>query len=230
MGSSCSTTSIHSKSIAPSLATVKELSLESSSKDNSHAMETPGKQNAEPTGMEWLDESFIKTLEKDNLEMEKKMKLQRLGEAETFEQVAAGSSTRSPFLEMEPQVDQDILKQLNIHQQTEKHSDIPTASNFHQQMGKVQDQNEPNEPVDCNQTYHEIDTTNYQVPEEDDDVGCMSLAIDPNDPFDEAQVKIFLSRLQTPLHEHENYIQIDGDLPKMTKTVVLGMFSIYGNF
>ena len=81
------------------------------------------------------------------------------------------------------------------------------------------------EVTDCNQTYHEIDITNYRRPQ--DDSNSTSLSIDPNDPFDEAQVNVFLSRLDQPLEENENYITINGDLPKITVTKKITLGKVY---
>ena len=77
--------------------------------------------------------------------------------------------------------------------------------------------------VDCNQTCHEIDVTNYQNVE-DNMLFEDSIFIDPNDPFDEAQVEMFLARLDNPLKTHDNYVEVDEDLPKVVvgKTVQLG--------
>ena len=78
--------------------------------------------------------------------------------------------------------------------------------------------------LDC--TTHNIDTTNY-VPGDVSMAGDpfeMSIAINPNDPFDEDLIDEFLSRLPVPIETHPNFAKMPLRIPK----IAVGMINILG--
>lgn len=82
-----------------------------------------------------------------------------------------------------------------------------------------------------NQTCHEIDITNYLPPDADEktaNMHSMSIALDPNDPFDEALIEQFLSRLPQPISTYPQYTRIHENMPDITNhcAIKLGGYSI----
>ena len=80
--------------------------------------------------------------------------------------------------------------------------------------------------LDC--TTHNIDTTNY-VPAYGDismaaDPFDMSIAINPNDPFDEDLVAEFLSRLVEPIETRPNFHKKQRRFPD----IVVGLINVLG--
>ncbi len=79
----------------------------------------------------------------------------------------------------------------------------------------------------ANQTWHEIDTTNYVPPEPDEKTEFllnMSVAIDPSDPFDDDLIARFLKKLPNKLEDYPNYRKCEGKMPMISQshTVQLG--------
>lgn len=74
--------------------------------------------------------------------------------------------------------------------------------------------------------HHEIDTTMYMPPDMDEkteQILNMSVAIDPNDPFDEELVGRFLSRLPEPISSYSTYHEINENLPDVKTGVCINL-------
>ena len=82
--------------------------------------------------------------------------------------------------------------------------------------------------IDLDCTTHNIDTTNYVPPFGDVSMAAdpfeMSIAIDPNDPFDEDLVADFLSSLAVPIETRPNYLKTARRFPCIT----VGLINVLG--
>ncbi|KAK2161830.1 hypothetical protein NP493_1557g00022 [Ridgeia piscesae] len=83
--------------------------------------------------------------------------------------------------------------------------------------------------IDLDCTTHNIDTTNYVPPFGDVSMAAdpfeMSIAIDPNDPFDEDLVADFLSSLAVPIETRPNYLKTARRFPCIT----VGLINVLGD-